>query len=123
MSCNICHTPILVDRRYLDPKEPNMISQTDHLQPIVGHVCPEKVHQPYFGKVVQLDWKAEGIVAKALVHAGRGGFISTYWDIIGGMALFYQQEELDESGVTRSCVMPLQRFDLTRSIMSHTRGV
>ena len=91
----------------MNVNEPNMITQTDHLQPIVGQACPSKVHQPYFRKVVQLDWKAEGIAAKGLVHAGRGSFISTYWDIIGGMALFYQQEEVDDSGVTRSCVIPL----------------
>jgi hypothetical protein len=123
MSCNICHTPILVDRRYLNLNEPNMITQTDHLEPIVGHVCPPKVHQPYFRKVVQLDYKFEGIVAKGLVHAGRGRFISSYWDIVGGMALYYQQEEVDSSGLTKSCVISLQRFDLTCSIMLHTRGV
>lgn len=107
MSCNICHTPILVDHRYLNVNEPNMITQTDHLDPIVAQVCPTKIHQPYFRKVVQLDRKFEGIVPNGLVHAGRGSFISSHWDIAGGMALYYHQEEMDDTGLTKSCVSAL----------------
>ena len=105
MSCNICHAPILVDHRYLDPNELNMVSQTDHLDPIVARVCPAKQHQPYFRTVVQLDRKYEGIVLNGLVHAGRGSFISSHWEIVGGMALFYRQEERNDSGATASCVL------------------
>jgi hypothetical protein len=107
MSCNICHAPILVAHQFLDVNKPDSITQTDHLDPIIERVCPAKLHQPYFRNVVQLDRKFEGIVAKGLVHAGRGMFLSSHWKIMGGMALCYQQEEIDAStGLTKYSVFP-----------------
>src|SRR5579862_1858804 len=105
MSCNICHAPILVDKRYLDPRDMDMVSQEDHLDPIVKQVCPPN-HQSYFRDVVQLDRRMEGIALQGLVHAGLGLFISSHWEIMGGSANAYKQEELDTEGSTMTSVLP-----------------
>jgi hypothetical protein len=105
MSCNICHTPILVDRRYLNPIDKGMITQLDHLDPIVARVCPIKEHQPYFRKVVHIDCRHEGIVMPDLVHAGLGVFMSHQWSIIpGGLMIRTCQEDVSLDGVTSKSV-------------------
>ena len=102
MSCNICHTPILVDAQFLDPNDMSTVTQTDHLDPIVEQVCPAKTHQPYFKSVIQIDRRFEGVVLRNLVHAGRGLFIGSHWGIMGGMALPLKQEEINNKVCTAS---------------------
>jgi hypothetical protein len=103
MACNICRAPILVNKRYLDPNDMDMVTQADHLNPILKEVCPPS-HQSYFRDAVLLDRRMEGVLASDLVHAGLGVFISCQWDIIGGSANAIKQEELDDEGVTKSSV-------------------
>ena len=105
MSCNICHAPILVDKRYLNPTEMDMVTQTDHLDPIVKQACPP-AHQHYFREVVQLDRRMEGVVMKDVVHAGLGVFLCRQWLIVGGSANAIKQEELDQEGSTMTSVYP-----------------
>ena len=102
MSCNICHTPILVDLRYLTTQ----VTQRDHLEPIVAQVCPQQTHQPYFRKAVQLDRRFQGVVMEDLRHTGLGMFCSMHWNIVGGVAGAVKQEEVDK-GVTTNCVLSL----------------
>ena len=103
MSCNICHTPILVHPPFLNAAAMDQVTQTDHLLPIVKEVCPTS-HQSYFRNMVQLDRKLEGIVLQDPVHMGRGVFCGTIWKIAdGGMANTLFQEEIRD-GVTVNCV-------------------
>ena len=108
MSCNICHTPILVDEKFLDHSDSGTITQTDHLQPIVAKVCPPRVHQRYFRDVVQMDRRFQGVVLSGVAHAGRGLFFSSHWKIIGGMALCLKQEEISNKMCTQSVGHPLR---------------
>jgi len=96
MSCNICHTPILVNPQFLNPNNIEKVTQKDHLDPIVEQVCPSKIHQPYFKSVIQLDRRSEGVVLNQLAHAGRGLFFSGHWKIAGGMALGLKQEDIKD---------------------------
>jgi hypothetical protein len=104
MSCNICHTPILVHSNFLDPRDPSSITQDDHLEPIFSKVCPPASHQQYFKNVVQLDRRLEGVKLNELVHAGRGVFMSTQFRICGGCANIVKQEEVSPDGITGGCV-------------------
>ena len=103
MSCNVCHTPILVHEKFLNPSDMDNVTQNDHLDPIVQQVCPPNTHQPYFRNVIQIDRRFEGIVFHHLNHAGRGLFLSSHWMITGGMALVLKQEEI-KGGVCLNCV-------------------
>src|SRR5271156_691734 len=110
MSCNICHTPILVHPHFLDPNDPGSITQTDHLEPIVSTIFPRDPRGPdsqngkYYEKAVMLTRQYEGVVMQKLNHAGRGLFLSSHWQIIGGMALALWQEQPDKDGNTFDCV-------------------
>lgn len=108
MSCNICHTPILVDEKFLDPDDIATVTQKDHLDPIVEQVCPAKIHQPYYKKVIQLDRRSEGVVLAGLSHAGRGFFLSSHWRIAGGMAQGLKQEDIT-NGISQCSVYPRLR--------------
>jgi hypothetical protein len=120
MSCNICHTPILVHSNFLDPRDPGSITQDDHLEPIFSKVCPPASHQQYFKNVVQLDRRLEGVNLNELVHAGRGVFMSTQFRICGGCANIVKQEEVSPEGITGGCVrIPL--FQVLFSTMLHMR--
>jgi hypothetical protein len=101
MSCNICHTPILVDPSFLVP---GRVTQDDHLVPIVDRVCPAK-DQEYFRNVVQLDRQMEGVVMDEVVHGGRGVFYSQRWKICGQKANVCFQERV-ANGITTSNVLP-----------------
>ena len=101
MSCNICHTPILVDP---DSLVPDRVTQDDHLEPIVERVCPAK-DQEYFRNVVQLDRQMEGVVMDDAIHQGRGVFCSQRWKICGQMANVCFQERVAD-GITTSNVLP-----------------
>lgn len=105
MSCNICHTPILVDEKFLDPNDLESVTQEDHLLPIVEKVCPARTHQPYFKNAIQIDRRAEGVVLVGLAHAGRGLFIGSHWKIVGGIALAFKQEDIT-NGVSVCSVNP-----------------
>jgi hypothetical protein len=105
MSCNICHTPILVDQAFLNPNDLARVTQIDHLDPIVGKVCPTKLHQPYFRNVVHLDRRYEGLMLGDLVHSGRGRFMGRQWPI-RETPLVIVQEEMSRRGDTVSCVIP-----------------
>jgi hypothetical protein len=102
MSCNICHCPILVGNQFLNPEQPNSITQRDHLHPIVAKVCPPKIHQKYYKNFVQMDHRFVGIVGEGVEHAGRGLFLSSHWNIAGGMALVQPQEEIKDKKCTAS---------------------
>jgi hypothetical protein len=109
MSCNICHTPILVNPQFLDPDDIKTVTQKDHLDPIVEQVCPSKIHQPYFKSVIQLDRKCEGVVLNGLSHAGRGLFFSSHWKITGGMGLCLKQEDIKD-GISTCSVFKRSYF-------------
>ena len=116
MSCNICHTPILVHPTFLNPNRMDHVSQEDHLDPIVNQVCPITSHQAYFRKVVQIDRRFEGVVMQDVQHAGRGVFISNQWKIAGGTAQAIRQEEVNNQ-VTVACVSASECVTLIFSIM------
>ena len=105
MSCNICHAPILVHPRFLDPLRIEMVTQMDHLNPIVDKVCPPGPHQDYFRSMVLFERHIEGILMPDSVHAGRGLFICNPWKITGGVATVVKQEEMD-GRTTVGCVSP-----------------
>jgi hypothetical protein len=108
MSCNICHAPILVAPEFLNPNRMRMVTQEDHLLPIVSQVCPARDHQPYFRDTTWLDCKYEGVAGYNTLHAGRGVFISRNWLLIeNGVPAAIFQEEIDGS-VTNSCVCPVK---------------
>lgn len=119
MSCNICHTPILVSPQFLDPDNIKTVTQKDHLHPIVEQVCPSRIHQPYFKSVIQLNRRSEGVVLNELAHAGRGLFFSTHWQIIGGMGLCHKQEDIKD-GISTCSVF--KRFRLMRLIVDECRS-
>jgi hypothetical protein len=106
MSCNICHTPILVSKQFLDPNDMETVTQTDHLDPIVQQVCPAKTHQPYFRTVIHLDRRMEGLVGSNPAHCGKGLFLSGFWKIMGGCALALKQEDISD-GLSSSSVYPI----------------
>jgi hypothetical protein len=102
MSCTICHCPILVADKFLDPRDSETITQTDHLQPVVAKVCPPRMHQSYYKRFVQMDPKVPGIVCDGVAHAGRGLFFSTQWNVVGGMAFCSKQEDISNKMCTQS---------------------
>jgi hypothetical protein len=82
----------------LDPARPDLISQEDHLEPIVRQIM-RKPHWAYFSEFVGLDSSVEGIVTRDTVHAGRGVFISCPWAIVHGAPTAVHQEEV-RNGMT-----------------------
>jgi hypothetical protein len=102
MSCNICHCPILVHHHFLDPQRPELITQDDHLDPIVQKILSEP-HREYYASFHGLDLAMEGIVGIGTEHLGRGLFVSSHWPIVGGIATAGSQEDVVD-GTTMSSV-------------------
>jgi hypothetical protein len=107
MSCNICHTPILVHPHYLD-ESVSSVTQMDQLTATFKQACPP-AHQHYFRDFVQLDTKWEGLVAQDLMHSGLGMLLSRQYVSSEGFPLAVSQEEIDEEGTTRNSVWELVR--------------
>jgi hypothetical protein len=100
----------------------DILTQTDHLNPILNIVCPSDDHQKYFRSVVQIDRRFEGVVMRDVVHAGKGLFISSPWNILGSMPTGIKQEEID-GGVTVNCVRVPHHLINCISIMLLMKGV
>jgi len=116
MSCNICHTPILVHPYFLDPTDLDSITQTDHLDPIVSTIFPRDPRGPgsqngtYYEQVTMLSRQHEGVALQKVNHAGRGLFLCSEFQILGGVAMALWQEQLEDDHTIDCVCSPLQHL-------------